>query len=157
MKGKLFLLIFALLFAFASVGEVNAQDGGPTFDEVNAIAKNLYCPVCESVPLDVCPTLACQQWRQQIADKLVEGLSEEEIYDFFVEQYGDRVLAAPPARGLNWLIYVLPPMAILAGAWIYYQTVRKKKPIVIAAKKSKKSTTNNHLKQIEDELDARRD
>ena len=41
--------------------------------EVNAIASQLYCPVCESTPLDVCPTEACRQWRDVIRTMLTEG------------------------------------------------------------------------------------
>jgi cytochrome c-type biogenesis protein CcmH/NrfF len=55
----------------------SAQDTeptGPTDDEVNAIAKQLYCPVCENIPLDVCPTQACAQWRDLIREKLARGL-----------------------------------------------------------------------------------
>jgi cytochrome c-type biogenesis protein CcmH len=154
MKKMAFILI--LMLALIATGVADAQGGGPTDDEVNAIAKNLYCPVCESVPLDVCGTLACQQWRQQISDKLVEGLSEQEIYDFFVEQYGDRVVASPPARGLNWLIYILPPLAILGGGFLYYRTINegKKEKGQREVKTASKST--KYTKQIEEELDSRR-
>jgi cytochrome c-type biogenesis protein CcmH len=93
----------------------------PSDDEVNAIAKQLYCPVCENVPLDVCPTQACAQWRDLIREKLSQGWSEEQIKTYFVEQYGDRVLATPPARGINWLVYIIPPVAILAGAFILFK------------------------------------
>ena len=154
-KNALLILALTLLF-FTSVSLVSAQGGGPSANEVNAIAKNLYCPVCESVPLDVCPTVACQQWRQQIADKLQEGFSEQEIYDFFVEQYGDRVLASPPARGLNWLIYVIPPVAILAGALLYFRTVSSKKVILDEKAVVTNSSKDAYIQQIEDELDARR-
>ena len=40
---------------------------------------------------------------------------EDAIQQYFVEQYGARVLAEPPRTGLNWLVYVLPPLIILAG------------------------------------------
>jgi cytochrome c-type biogenesis protein CcmH len=93
----------------------------PTDDEVNAIAKQLYCPVCENVPLDVCGTQACVQWRELIREKLVEGWTEEQIKEYFSTQYGDRVLAAPPARGLNWLVYVIPPLVFFAGAFFLYR------------------------------------
>ena len=33
-----------------------AQSDVPTDDEVNAVARQMYCPVCENIPLDVCPT-----------------------------------------------------------------------------------------------------
>jgi cytochrome c-type biogenesis protein CcmH len=102
-----------------------AQTSEPTDDQVNAIAKNLYCPVCENVPLDVCPTQACAQWREMIRQMLAEGRTEEEIQQYFVEQYGARVLAAPPAVGLNWLVYVIPPLELAAGGFVLLRAFRK--------------------------------
>jgi len=93
-------------------------------DQVNVIAKQLYCPVCENIPLDVCPTQACAQWRELIREKLAAGWSSDQIMNYFMIQYGDRVLAAPPARGLNWLVYILPPVFILLGVFILYRVLR---------------------------------
>ena len=94
---------------------VSAQGSTPTDDEVNKIAKQLYCPVCESTPLDVCPTEACRQWRDVIRTMLSEGKSEAEIKQHFVEQYGVRVLNEPPNRLVSYLV---PGIAILLGAFI---------------------------------------
>lgn len=121
-----FSIIFLLLAVLVISSPALAQDPTrlPTDDEVNAIAKQLYCPVCENTPLDVCPTQACAEWRNLIRDKLAQGWSAQQIKDYFVEQYGDRVLASPPARGLNWLVYVIPPLAFLAGVYILYRAFR---------------------------------
>lgn len=121
LKGYLVLLAIAAPVLIASAA---VQPPPPSDDEVNAIAHQLYCPVCENVPLDVCPTQACAQWRATIREKLAQGWSEVQIKDYFVEQYGARVLATPPARGLNWLVYVLPPVAFLAGAFVLYRAFR---------------------------------
>ena len=54
---KLILAIITALALSIFFGmTARAQDGFPTDDDVNKIAKQLYCPVCESTPLDVCPT-----------------------------------------------------------------------------------------------------
>lgn len=153
------IVFLCILFAFVMalpVGGAAAQGGGPSDDEVNAIAKNLYCPVCENVPLDVCPTAACQQWRQQIANQLAAGWSEEEIYAYFVEQYGDRVLAAPPARGLNWLVYVLPPLALALGAVLVARVLRGAREPEMVRTPRANSGRPDYARQIEDELEARR-
>jgi cytochrome c-type biogenesis protein CcmH len=118
--------LIILLIGFAAIFQVavvNAQEV-PTDDQVNAIAKQLYCPVCENIPLDVCPTQACAQWRELIREKLSAGWTEDEIKTYFVAQYGDRVLASPPATGLNWLVYIIPPLVIIAGAFILYRALR---------------------------------
>jgi cytochrome c-type biogenesis protein CcmH len=101
-----------------------AQSPAPSDDQVNQIAHQLYCPVCENTPLDVCPTEACRQWRDLIRQQLSEGWSEARIKQYFVDQYGARVLAEPPAAGLNWIVYVLPPLIILAGAFLLFRALR---------------------------------
>jgi cytochrome c-type biogenesis protein CcmH len=109
-------VILLLVFALAQTRTASAQNPTPSDDEVNRIAHQLYCPVCENTPLDVCPTEACRQWRDLIRQQLTQGKTEDQIKQYFVEQYGARVLAEPPRTGLNWLVYVLPPLLILAGA-----------------------------------------
>ena len=110
-KLRLALLV-ACMWAVASTQAASAQGPTPTDDDVNRIAKQLYCPVCESTPLDVCPTEACRQWRDLIRTMLAEGKSEEEIKRYFVTQYGDRVLAEPPNR---LAAYLVPAATILLG------------------------------------------
>lgn len=116
--------VFGLVVGSISARPAFAQGPTPSDDEVNAIAKQLYCPVCENTPLDVCPTEACRQWRELIRQQLAEGRTEEQIKQYFVDNYGARVLAEPPRTGLNWLVYLLPPAIILLGAFILFRALR---------------------------------
>ncbi len=84
-------------------------------DEVNAVAKDLYCPVCENTPLDVCGTQACADWRELIRTKLAAGESPQDIFNYFARQYGDGVLAAPPRQGINLLLWLFPIVAVVLG------------------------------------------
>lgn len=120
----LFLLIVFLSGARSS-GAVLAQSQTPSDDEVNRIASQLYCPICDNVSLDVCPLEACQTWRDLIRQQLAEGWTDREIKDYFVAQYGDRVLGAPPPRGLNWMLYLAPPGVILLGFVILLSKMRR--------------------------------
>ena len=79
-----------------------------TADDVNAIAHKMYCPVCENIPLDVCPTQACAQWRDEIKSELEAGKTEPEIIDAFVARYGDRVVGTPQDPNLRNLSLVTP-------------------------------------------------
>ena len=124
MLRKSTIIITLTLVALLVLAVPAFADDGPTDDEVNAIASQLYCPVCENIPLDTCPTQACIQWRDVIREKLAEGWSEVEIKNYFVEQYGDRVLAEPPPRGFNWLIYILPPVVFLGGVVLLVRVFR---------------------------------
>src|SRR3990172_10054952 len=118
MVRKMLLALVVVLLSLAVGQAASAQGNGPnqpTDDQVNAVAKKLYCPVCPNTPLDVCETKACQDWRAQIRDELAAGWSEQEILDYFVAQYGERVLAEPQRRGFTSLVWILPLMAAAGG------------------------------------------
>lgn len=150
-----FLILMLFVLAPSNVGY--AQDESPiTDDQVNALAEELYCPVCENVPLDVCPTTACAQWRNLIREKMELGWSESQIKEFFAEQYGDQVLAVPPRRGFNWLIYVLPPLILIAGIAIVANIIIKSKkqpasPVEIPAPEDQ-AHSNDLINEIEQDL-----
>ena len=128
MKKILSIALLLLILVGASASIVFAQDTFPTDDDVNKIARQLYCPVCESTPLDVCPTEACRQWRDVIRTMLAEGKSEAEIKQHFVTQYGVRVLNVPPNP---WANYLVPGVAILLGAVMLFRGFQMwKKPLV---------------------------
>jgi len=56
---------------------------------------------------------------------LADGKTENEILQHFKDQYGARVLAEPPKEGFYWLIYLLPPAIILAGAVILFRAMKE--------------------------------
>jgi cytochrome c-type biogenesis protein CcmH len=124
MKSKIFLALLTAL-ALWQVSTLPARAQGPSLDdEVNRIAKNLYCPVCPNTPLDVCGTQACINWRAEIKTMLQSGKTEQQIRDTFVAKYGPQVLGAPPAEGFNWLAYVMIPAVIVLGALIVWFTMK---------------------------------
>lgn len=154
--------VLGFLLALLVSGVVLAQDPTPvtvTDDQVNAVAKQLYCPVCENIPLDVCPTQACAQWRDLIRQKLSEGWSADQIKVYFADQYGERVLATPrPSTGFNWLLIPVPVVAFLAGAYILYRAWKSlSKPAggQVASHGSQPPVTppdDEYIKRLEEEL-----
>jgi cytochrome c-type biogenesis protein CcmH len=157
---RLFLLVVVLAAWAVAAGQANAQQPIPTpsDDDVNRVAKQMYCPVCENIPLDVCPTTACQEWRELIHLKLSEGWNDQQIKDYFAMQYGDRVLAEPPRRGLNWLVYVLPPIVLLFGSGLLFGVLRRmrRSPEPVDVQPGSPSPAgepeDEYLKRVEDEL-----
>ncbi len=147
-------------FALALIVNFMASSQGatPTDDEVNKIAKQLYCPVCESTPLDVCPTEACRQWREVIRTMLAEGKSEEEIKQHFVTQYGVRVLNVPPNP---WLTYFVPGVVILLGALLLARGFQLwMKPLKTetgpVSKEAEPVAQDDYIAKMEEELKKRR-
>jgi cytochrome c-type biogenesis protein CcmH len=160
-------IIIVLGLVLVRTGTVFAQNPTPTDDEVNRIAHQLYCPVCENTPLDVCPTEACRQWRDLIRQQLSEGWTENQIKQYFVVQYGVRVLAEPPRAGLNWLVYILPPLIILTGAILLLRAMKiwTKPATALTASTSKSgddeplekdAQTDDYVLRLEEELRKRK-
>jgi cytochrome c-type biogenesis protein CcmH len=152
------LALIASIWLASSVTPVLAQQPTPSDNDVNKVAKQLYCPVCENIPLDVCPTQACAEWRELIRQKLAAGWTDTQIKDYFAVQYGDRVLSEPPRRGLNWLVYFLPPLFFLGGAVIVYSVLRKMRRapgqlgVQAAPVGSPAKETDPYLQKVEEEL-----
>lgn len=165
MKMFIRIAIFAslacalLVLALHSAATVSAQQPQPNVDdEVLRISKNLYCPVCTGVPLDVCETQACVQWRALIREKLVAGESEAQIRQYFVAQYGDRVLGAPPPEGFNLSAYLLPVVVLLIGGVILFFTARswlKRPQAATNAPASVPQVSSEYAERIARELKAR--
>jgi cytochrome c-type biogenesis protein CcmH len=162
MKRIFGIACLVLLAAALWSGAALAQDPQPTpsDNEVNAVAKQLFCPVCENTPLDVCPTQACAQWRELIREQLAAGKTEAEIKDYFVVQYGARVLSEPPRSGLNWLVYIVPPIGILIGVIILISAFRSMRANAVAAAAEEAApsvpTGDDYVARLEEELKKRK-
>lgn len=155
--------ISALLVLLFLAGTTVAQTA-VTDDQVNEVAKELYCPVCENTPLDVCHTQACADWRALIRTQLSEGRTKQEIFDYFAAQYGSQVLATPPRQGLNWLLWIWPLLALGAGGLFFVRYLRSLRVTADAAPLPKPATTppprlvvphDDYLARIEQELEER--
>lgn len=120
LAAAIFFLLSFLLLAVPAL----AQDVPVTDDDVNAVAKDLFCPVCESTPLDVCPTQACADWRDLIRQQLSEGSSPEEVQAYFARQYGSGVLANPPKSGFSLILWLLPVAAVVLGGAFFTRYMR---------------------------------
>jgi cytochrome c-type biogenesis protein CcmH len=124
-----FYLITAVVIYVVFALPALAQDSTPgkpvTADDINAVAKQMYCPVCENIPLDVCPTDACQQWREEIGTELAAGKTPDEIKSSFVARYGDRVVGTPEDPTLRALSLITPPaiavIAIIIAGWVVFR------------------------------------
>lgn len=126
------LLCFLLLappaiYAQESGGEAvaAAQAATVTPNDINEIAKELWCPLCSGVRLDACELKACEQMRDMIAEQLAEGQDKQEIKDYFIAQYGPQVLGEPPLEGFNWLAWILPFVALIGGGVFVWRSTRR--------------------------------
>lgn len=127
------LAVMALLGLLLVATPALAQDTPISDDEVNEVARDLYCPVCENTPLDVCPTQACADWRELIREQLSEGRTAEDVKAYFVRQYGEGVLSNPPKSGFNLILWLLPVVAVVLGGVFFTRYMRSLRASVAGA------------------------
>jgi len=114
-------LILLMLYAVTSVG---AQ--GEQLDKTaREIEDTLIAPCCWSQPVSQHYSEVSEQIRKEVREMLAAGKSREEILDYYVSQYGERILATPRPRGFNVLAYVLPWGALILGVWLLFVILKK--------------------------------
>ena len=95
---------------------------------VSSIGEQLVCQCGCTQTVTACPDDPCSfadPARATIAPKLAQGESEEQIIRYFVAQYGEQVLVTPPKSGFNLVAYILPFVALIAGGYIIYLSLKK--------------------------------
>lgn len=93
--------------------------------EARRIESMLIAPCCWSQQVSVHQSPAADEIRRDIRKRLARGESSQQILDDYVVQFGVRILAVPPARGFTRVLYVIPPIALLAGTGLVIVLVRR--------------------------------
>lgn len=148
---RLLLLLFLLLLAAIPV---YAQEGDPAAE----LQKELWCPICQGIRLDVCEQKVCEQMREMIDEQLAAGKTPEEIKQQFIEFYGPVVLGEPPRQGINWLAWIVPILLAIGGLiFAFWMTrswsQRTQQRATAAANQDLPASDDPYLSQVEQELE----
>ena len=87
-------------------------EGRPTLSDIE---DEVVCPTCETT-LDQSSAPIANRIRAFIRARIAAGDTKEEIKRRLVAEFGEEVLAAPPARGFGLLAWVLPLAGLGVGA-----------------------------------------
>lgn len=102
------VVVLTLLFTFTALPA--RADG-----IVDQIGANLMCQCGCTMVLSTCDCGTADQMRGEIRSMLDQGQTKDDIVNYYVGKYGDKVLAAPKAEGFNLSAYITPFAVILAG------------------------------------------
>jgi len=93
------------------------------------ISKNVRCLVCQNQSIDESSAPLAKDLRILIRKKIEHGNSDEEIYSFLTERYGDFILLNPPFKIGTLLLWVLPFVFFAIGIFvIFLHNNKSKKP-----------------------------
>tara|TARA_X000001036_G_C20277852_1_gene643117 strand:+ start:204 stop:569 length:366 start_codon:yes stop_codon:yes gene_type:complete len=118
MKTK--IIIFFLIL---NIHNVKAE----TFSaDPNRIFKNLRCLICQGQSVADSNSEFAQTIKLVVSDQIKNGMSEKEIYDFLIEKYGEWIVYKPPLNKVNFLLWILPYLALVVGGVIIFLLFKKR-------------------------------
>ena len=91
---------------------------------VMVLSEELRCLVCQNQTIADSQAELAVDLRNQVREKLQQGMSEREVVDFMVTRYGDFVLYRPPLKGSTWLLWFGPFLLLAAGLALLYTRLR---------------------------------
>jgi cytochrome c-type biogenesis protein CcmH len=123
----LFLLgllgVFALGQSALSL-DANGQLEDPALQtRFERITKELRCLVCQNESIADSNVELAADLRRQVREMLVAGRSDDAIFKFMTDRYGEFVRFAPPLEAKTLLIWGAPFIALLAAIFIVYRVV----------------------------------
>ena len=90
------------------------------------ITKELRCLVCQNESIADSNVDLAADLRRQVREMLVAGRSDDAIFQFMTDRYGEFVRFAPPLTPKTALIWGAPFFMVLLGGLIIYRVVRQR-------------------------------
>jgi len=104
----------------------SAPLSGPALDQTAVrVASLLRCPVCQGLSVNDSPTGLAQGMKAQVRQLLAAGYDQEQVLTYFEKSYGEFVRLEPPRRGINWLVWLAPAVALLGGGIVVVRSWRR--------------------------------
>lgn len=146
------VVVMVLSFGAALHGRAGAQTVAD--ERALHIERQLLCPQCTNLRLDVCETQICIDMRAVIRERIDQGQSDGQIIDYFTGRYGDRVLADVPREGFNlWLFAWVGGSLLLVAALGGYVLLRLRRTATPAPVRSDLSDDRWLDEQLAHDLD----
>jgi cytochrome c-type biogenesis protein CcmH len=147
--GSLTQVTIALWLAVA------AADPQALEREAKQLEAKLMAPCCWAQQVSLHQSPAADEIKQNIRRLLAEGKAPQQILDVYVAEYGDRILAEPPARGFSRLIYVAPWVFLVASVGLVVVVIKRLRavsPAPASAGPAALPPTEDEADRIDEEL-----
>ena len=115
---KFILLILFLILSFQKL--LMANNNSSTVDK---ISKNLRCLICQGQSVYDSQSDFALSMKILINNKIKEGKSEKQIYDYLKNQYGEWIVYDPEFNKKNIILWLFPLILFIFGGLLIYRKV----------------------------------
>ena len=118
-----FKIIFCFVFLFFSSYVLSNENLNY---KIKKLTLELRCMTCQNQSVYDSDSEFANSLKIVVDEKIKEGLSEKQIYDYFKEKYGDWILYDPGINKNTYFLWLLPLLIFLFGGTIIYKKLIKK-------------------------------
>jgi cytochrome c-type biogenesis protein CcmH len=93
----------------------------------NKISKNIRCLICQGQSIYDSQSDFAISMKLVIEKKLNQGFSENEIYEFLKNKYGQWIIYDPEFNKKTFILWILPILLFLLGGAIIYRKLNVQK------------------------------
>ena len=129
MKRLILMLLFCWPLALSAVQDIYQFDSVAEEQRFRELLVQLRCPKCQNQAIADSDAPIAQDMRQQVAEMIRAGRSDEEIVDYFVQRYGDFVSYHPPLTPQTMILWLAPIMAMAGGLLLVVFQIRRARRI----------------------------
>ena len=115
---KIILLILIFTLSFQKILYANNN-----YLLVNKISKNLRCLICQGQSVYDSQSDFALSIKILIKNKIKEGKSEKQIYDYLKNQYGEWIVYDPEFNKKNIVLWIFPLILFTFGGLLIYKKV----------------------------------
>ena len=129
MQNKLFFfLLLVLALPLAHAGEaIPVADDVALEKRVMDVSSELRCLVCQNQTIADSHAELAIDLRNQVREKLRQGMSEQEIKDYMAARYGDFVLYRPLMKRSTWLLWLGPFLLLILAFGVLIVKLRQRR------------------------------
>ena len=91
--------------------------------EVNKISKNLRCLICQGQSVYDSQSDFALSMKKLIKNKLEDGRSEKQIYEYLKNKYGEWIVYDPEFNKKNLILWIFPLILFIFGGLLIYRKV----------------------------------
>lgn len=154
--SNILYLFFTVLILIGIQSIAQADQEKSIDDQTKEISYLLMCPVCQGQSVGESNSNLAHDMRDIIRKQLEQGKSKEEILTYFINSYGESILASPPPKGINWLLWLLPGAGIIVGGigitLFLFRAQKEDDEENLEIGNSDPASKNEYMDRIEEEL-----
>lgn len=113
MTNKLIFLMLSFTFLFSFQSSIE--------ERLYSLNRDLMCPVCDGLILEQSQAGPALEMKDEIKKMVIKGMSDQEIKEHFVDKFGIEILANPPKKGFDALVWLAPLVFGFLGIVLLYR------------------------------------